>query len=91
MDTNQKLKLGRVLGSICIVVGAVNLIFYVMDRPNGSALLATGIGALSGGFLIIALSTKKPSGDKYLVRCRGIPGCLLKAGLGSLSPTPVRQ
>ena len=64
MDTNQKIKFARVLGSICIVVGAVNLIFAAVDRPTGPTLFVTGISALSMGIILIAVSKRKStSGD----------------------------
>ena len=59
MDTKQKIKFARVLGTICIVIGAVNLIIAAVDRPAGPALSVTGISALTTGIILIAVSKKK--------------------------------
>ena len=60
MDSNKKATFARVLGYICLAVGALNLIFVVVDRPeSGTALFVTGISALSIGIIMIALGRKK--------------------------------
>ncbi len=62
MDANKKTKFARVLGSICLAVGAVNLILFVVDRPqSGSPLLVTGVSALTTGFILVAVSKRKPT------------------------------
>ena len=60
MDSSKKAMTARVLGYICLAVGALNLILVVVDRPeSGTALLVTGISALSIGIFMVALARKK--------------------------------
>ncbi len=60
MDSNKKVTTARVLGYICLAVGALNLILVVVDRPeSGTTLLVTGISALSAGIFMVALARKK--------------------------------
>ena len=60
MDSNKKVTTALVLGYICLAVGALNLILVVVNRPeSGTALLVTGISALSAGIFMVALARKK--------------------------------
>ena len=62
MDANKKARVARVLGYICITVGTLNLILVVAGRTqSGSALLVTGVSALTGGIFMVALGKRKPT------------------------------
>ena len=60
MDANKKARFARILGYICLAVGTLNLVLFVVDRPeSGAALLVTGISSLSIGIIMVAVSRKK--------------------------------
>ena len=66
MKPDQKRKLGRYLGYFCVVVGTFNLvlagILALRDATQVAyPLLGSGLGALTGGFIILAVGRRKPS------------------------------
>lgn len=61
MDSHNKAKFARVLGYICLAVGALNVALVVAKpTPTGTALLVTGFSALALGVLMVFLGTRKP-------------------------------
>jgi len=61
MHADEKAKFARILGYICAAVGVLNLTLVVVNRPGESALLATGLSALTLGIIMIALGKQKPT------------------------------
>ena len=62
MDSNQKAKAARVLGYICLAVGALNLSMAVVVWTRmGPSLLATGFGALTMGIIMVSRGRQKPT------------------------------
>jgi hypothetical protein len=58
MNPDQKARTARILGYICVAVGAVNLvlagILVFRDATQMTwPLLGTGMGALTGGFILL--------------------------------------
>jgi hypothetical protein len=65
MNAEQKVRMARVLGVICLVVGAMNLVIVLVQgggeqSQTGSPLFITGLAALSGGALMLAVSKRRP-------------------------------
>ena len=61
MNADRKAKLARILGYICVAVGALNLTLASVVRPGGAALSATGLSALTVGIIMIVLGKQKPT------------------------------
>ena len=66
MDADKKAMMARILGYICLTVGGLNLtlasVQMAQDRTlSGSPLLVTGISALAGGIIMVALGRQKPT------------------------------
>jgi len=62
MEAKKKRKIALFLGSFCMAIGALNLILsFVIRMETGSPLLVTGIGALTTGIILVAVSKKKPA------------------------------
>ena len=61
MDSTQKAKTARILGYICLVVGALNLTLAFVDRTQTSSpLFVTGLSAFAGGILMVILGRRTP-------------------------------
>jgi len=68
MDPDQKVKLARILGYICVLVGAFNLVLAgvlaLRDQTQvGFPLLGSGAGALTMGIIMLALARQKPKSE----------------------------
>ena len=69
MNDMKKRRTAKILGYICVSVGALNLTITVVvaireQMLAGSSLLLTGIGALTTGIILLVLASRKlPSGD----------------------------
>ena len=68
MNAEQKRKTARILGYICILVGALNLTITAVKASQeqaleGSPLLITGIVAVSMGIFMLALGKQKPPSE----------------------------
>ena len=66
MTPDQKAKAARILGYICVVVGVLELAITGVQAlqgqtEGGSALLVTGVAALSMGLLMLAPGKRKPT------------------------------
>ena len=62
MDSTQKAKTARILGYICLAVGALNLILTLADREQtGSPLLSTGLSAIGIGIIMVFLGRRRPT------------------------------
>ena len=58
MDPERKAKTARILGYICVVAGAMNLVIAAMlilrgQQQVGFPLLGSGFGALTVGIIIL--------------------------------------
>ena len=61
----QKVRMARILGTICVIVGSVNLVLALVrvigdQAQTGSPLFVTGVAALSGGAMLLILSKRTP-------------------------------
>jgi len=68
MTPDQKAKPARLLGYTCVAVGALNLAITGVRAFQGqteavSALLVTGVVALSMGIFMLALGKRKPTSE----------------------------
>ena len=66
MTADQKAKIARTLGYICVVAGLLNLgitgVHALQGQTEGaSPLLVTGVVALSMGIFMLALGRRKPT------------------------------
>ena len=66
MNDDQKAKLGRVLGYICIATGALNLTLVAIRVTRGHmelefAVLGSGITALMLGIIMLARAKRTPA------------------------------
>ena len=64
MNPDQKARTARILGYICIAVGALNLTLVAVQAARdqtqaGYPLLGTGIAALTLGFIMLTLGKRK--------------------------------
>ena len=64
MNPEQKARTARILGYICMAVGALNLTLVAVHAAGdqtqaGFPLLGTGIAALTIGFIMLALGKRK--------------------------------
>ncbi len=64
MSPDQKARTARILGYICVAVGALNLTLVAVQAAGdqtqaGSPLLVTGVAALTIGFIMLALGKRK--------------------------------
>ena len=69
MNAMQKVRMARVLGTICVIVGSVNLVLALVrgigdQAQTGSPLFVTGIAALSGGAMLLLLSKRTPPSEE---------------------------
>ena len=69
MNATQKVRMARILGTICVIVGSVNLILALVrvigdQAQTGSPLFVTGIAALSGGTMLLILSKRTPPSEE---------------------------
>ena len=65
MNAMQKVRMARILGTICVIVGSVNLVLALVraigdQAQTGSPLFVTGVAALSGGAMLLILSKRTP-------------------------------
>jgi len=65
MTPDQKAKTARILGYICVVTGALNLVLagtlaLLGETQVGFPLLGTGVGALTVGIIILTRGKQKP-------------------------------
>ena len=64
MNPDQKARTARILGYICVAVGALNLTLVAVQAAGGQtqagfSLLVTGVVALTGGFFMLVLGKRK--------------------------------
>ena len=65
MNDVQKIRMARILGTICLLVGALNLSITAVQATREqtetqSSLLVTGVVALASGIFMLAMARKKP-------------------------------
>ena len=65
MTPDQKAKTARILGYICVVAGALNLVLAGTlalrgETQVGFSLLVAGVGALTVGVIILTRGKQKP-------------------------------
>jgi hypothetical protein len=65
MTPDQKARTARILGYICVVAGALNLVLagtlaLLGETQVGFALLASGVGALTVGVIILTRRKQEP-------------------------------
>lgn len=65
MDSDRKMRVARIIGFFCLAAGTLNLavvalLFIQGQRLPASAVLVTGLVALSGGIFMLALAKQKP-------------------------------
>ena len=68
MDAVQKARTARILGIICVLVGALNLFITAVETiqaqaPVGLPLSVTGVIALGGGIFLLTLARRKPPSE----------------------------
>ena len=67
MDSERKQKLARILGYVCLAVGALNVvlagILMLRDQTQVGALLGSGAGALTMGIIMLAVTKRKPDSE----------------------------
>ena len=69
MDSDRKRRVAQIIGFFCLAAGILNLavvaLLFIQDqRLPASAVLVTGVVALSGGVFMLALAKQQPpSGD----------------------------
>lgn len=68
VSADGKARFARILGYVCIAVGALNVVLVAVGVARGEALLRsplliTGIVALMMGIFMLALGKRKPSPD----------------------------
>ncbi len=68
MNADQKAKLARVLGYICVTVGTLNLTLVAVQAARGQtdsgfSLLVTGISALLLGVIMLVRGKRKPTSE----------------------------
>lgn len=64
MDADRKTKIGRILGYVCVAVGALNLVLAGILTLRGQTqaifpLLGTGFGALTVGIIMLTLGKQQ--------------------------------
>ena len=65
MTPDQRVRFAHILGYICVVVSALNLVLAAVialkDRSEvGFSLLGSGAGALTLGIILLALAKQRP-------------------------------
>ncbi|NIN71388.1 MAG: hypothetical protein GTO46_05520 [Gemmatimonadetes bacterium] len=65
MDPDRKAKMARILGYVCVAVGALNLVLAGILALRGQTpvrwpLVGTGFGALTGGIIMLTLGYQRP-------------------------------
>ncbi len=65
MDPDRRARTARILGYICVVAGALNLVLAGMlalrDQTQvGFPLLGTGVGALTVGIIMLTRGKQRP-------------------------------
>lgn len=65
MNSVQKVRTARIIGFVCLAVGALNLtitaVHMIRGQPQADTpLLVTGIAALMSGIFMLALAKQKP-------------------------------
>jgi len=65
MNPDQKARTARILGYICVVAGALNLVLAGMlvlrdQQQIGVPLLGSGIGALTLGIIMLTRGKQRP-------------------------------
>ena len=68
MDSDKKIRVARIIGFFSLAAGILNLavvavLFVQGQKLPASAVLVTGIVAISGGVFMLALAKQKPPSD----------------------------